>query len=71
MIYNDVDAFFVSKIINKINQLKNLNIEFKCPVTFDAPANKITFTQAVVDKRLISDNPMLAQLHDQLPGKTG
>ncbi|GFO73537.1 hypothetical protein BJAS_P4382 [Bathymodiolus japonicus methanotrophic gill symbiont] len=27
MIYNDVDAFFVSKIINKINQLKNLNIE--------------------------------------------
>ncbi|WP_221894015.1 hypothetical protein [Bathymodiolus japonicus methanotrophic gill symbiont] len=29
MIYNDVDAFFVSKIINKINQLKNLNIEYQ------------------------------------------
>ncbi len=39
---------------------------FKCPVTFDAPANRITFTQEVVDKRLISDNPILAQLNDQV-----
>ena len=39
---------------------------FRCPVIFDAPDNRITFTQEVVDKRLISANPMLAQIHDQI-----
>ena len=39
---------------------------FRCPIIFDAPDNRITLTQEAVDKRLISDNPMLAQLHDQV-----
>jgi len=39
---------------------------FRCPVFFDSLTNKITFTQAQVNKILISDNPMLAQLNDQI-----
>lgn len=39
---------------------------FRCPVYFDFPDNRITLTQEVVDKRLPSSNPLLAQLHDQI-----
>ena len=39
---------------------------FRCPVIFNAPDNRITFTQEVVNKRLLSENPLLAQLNDQV-----
>ena len=39
---------------------------FRCPVIFDASDNRITLTQEVVDKRLLSANPLLAQLNDKV-----
>jgi len=39
---------------------------FRCPIIFDAPDNRITLTQEVVDKRLLSANPLLAELNDQV-----
>jgi AraC-like DNA-binding protein len=39
---------------------------FRCPVVFNAPDNRITFTQEIVDKHLTTSNPMLAQLNDQV-----
>jgi len=39
---------------------------FRCPLIFDAPENRITLTQEVVDKRLLSANPLLAELNDQV-----
>ena len=39
---------------------------FRCPVNFDASDNRIIFSQEVVDKRLPSYNPLLAQLNDQI-----
>jgi AraC-like DNA-binding protein len=38
---------------------------FRCPVHFDSPQDSLTFTKKVIDERLGSGNPMLAQLHDQ------
>ena len=39
---------------------------FRCPVTFDAPETRITLTQEVVDKRLLSANPLIAELNDRI-----
>lgn len=39
---------------------------FRCPVEFDAEENRIVFTSEVVNKRLISSNPQLAQINDQV-----
>jgi hypothetical protein len=39
---------------------------FRCPVNFDAQDNRIILSQEVVDKRLPSSNPLLAQLNDQI-----
>jgi AraC-like DNA-binding protein len=39
---------------------------FRCPVIFDAPDNRITLTQEVVDKQLPSSNPLIAQLNDKV-----
>ncbi|MCK5190127.1 MAG: helix-turn-helix domain-containing protein, partial [Methylococcales bacterium] len=39
---------------------------FRCPVIFDAPENRITFIQEVVDKRLLSDNALIAELNDRI-----
>ena len=39
---------------------------FRCPLNFDAPENRIILSKEVVDKRLPSSNPMLAQLSDQI-----
>ena len=39
---------------------------FRCPVTFNAPDNRITLAREVVDQHLPSSNPLLAQLNDQI-----
>ena len=39
---------------------------FRCPVNFDASDNRIILSQEVVDKRLPSSHPQLAQLNDQI-----
>jgi AraC-like DNA-binding protein len=39
---------------------------FRCPLHFDAPANRLTLKTEIMDKRLASDSPQLAQLNDQI-----
>jgi AraC-like DNA-binding protein len=39
---------------------------FRCPVNFDADDNRISFSQEVIDKKLPSSNPQLAQMNDQI-----
>jgi len=39
---------------------------FECPITFDAADNRFNISKKVADKTLISSNPQLAQLNDQI-----